>query len=382
MDHLGKIFRLVYRILKLRHFKHNYAELVRYAKANNAWIASQTEIVEWWKRRKNILIKQTAKGNILEVKILNNNPVALEFAIEILSKNRKFKILKLAAFSSTRLTLPLKRFFDKPTAIGIKCDETSFASTLLCWSGYNSVSDFIPLGDLLPDKRAMENALSTGRATYVFEEFLTTLQNELQKRGIPMVRVWYWPPINGKIPNFVFSSRHDIDQIFLSNLKKMIVLDEKIEARPTMYFRVGAESYTLGKIDFSRIDSVGLHHEVNRYSHISRTLSSEFRREKDLLERFANRKVQGTCGHSGNLDSEATLRAACDSGFKYMCGKLYSVPFPILIRFGGKSIWYLSCNSSDISLESLNKMYSRIDEAKNKNSSFIYLSHPEYFLLG
>ena len=64
----------------------------------------------------------------------------------------------------------------------------------------------------------------------------------LAERGLPLIRVWYHPQVNGRVTQAVFSPRYDVDRA-ITDMPRSSAQSAKYGASSTMYIRTDQPFY-------------------------------------------------------------------------------------------------------------------------------------------
>ena len=140
---------------------------------------------------------------------------------------------------------------------------------------------------------------------------------KLAERGLPLIRVWYHPQINGRVIRAVFSPRYDVDRA-ITNMPKIIETECKYGASSTLYIRTDQPFY--GDADIVALDAQARTHEIALHAefvtHAERHGGdmAAAQAEKSHLERVIGRPVTGISLHGGELTSNRSASAWASDG--------------------------------------------------------------------
>lgn len=219
--------------------------------------------------------------------------------------------------------------------------------------------------------------------------------DKLAEHGLPLVRIWYHPVIDGTIIKAVLSPRYDVDRA-ITNLSRIRALEQKYGVTSTLYLRAFSPFYSDRNIkalaSSAWCTEIGLHGEFARNS---RQYGDEFSAagaEKQHLERLVGRPVVGVCMHGGEMTSNVnkhTTDVLEKTGFLYDTtpGMSYYLPFRPIKNGEVRDIYLLNHVFGDIKVPSsrhyTRDFYEKVMEKMNKvyehNGVFVLTLHPVYF---
>ena len=233
----------------------------------------------------------------------------------------------------------------------------------------------------------------------LFEEDIAAVRqvvvDKLAKRGLPLLRMWYHPRIDGAIMKAVFSPRYDVDRA-ITNVARIRRLEQRYGVRSTVYLRAFCPFYS--ERDIKALASSEAHTELGLHGEFvrnARRYGDEFsaaRAEKEHLERLIGRPVLGLCLHGGERASnysENTQAAVESAGFLYDTTSRMGYYFPYRPVLNGRlgRAYRLNHAFGDIKVipghnyerEFYSRVLKKMDEIYAQNGVFVLTLHPIYF---
>ena len=223
------------------------------------------------------------------------------------------------------------------------------------------------------------------------------VRQKLAQRGLPLLRVWYHPRINGRVMMAVFSPRYDVDRA-ISNMARIRRLERRFGVESTFYIRAFCPFYA--DADVEELASkpwcpeIALHGE---FLTNSRVYGDEFRAavaERAHLERTAGVRVEGVGMHGGELTKNRTattsaVTAATALHYDTTPRPYYGNYLPSRRLVNGKfsNTFGLPHSLSDVEID-VNAHYGKtfytatmqmMREIREANGVFVLMVHPEYF---
>jgi hypothetical protein len=223
---------------------------------------------------------------------------------------------------------------------------------------------------------------------------------KLAERGLPLIRVWYHPQVNGRVTRAVFSPRYDVDRA-ITNVPKIVQTERKYGASSTLYIRTEQPFY--GEADVVALDQQARTHEIALHAefatHAARYGSdlAAAQAERAHLERVIGRPVIGISLHGGELTSNrcsGVWDAIERCGFAYDTSHgptPYYLPYRCLNEADRlENTYRLRCHFRDIDLcangsnnGTKGGFYEHaaavLDEVVQHNGIMVPLLHPMYF---
>lgn len=330
-----------------------YERILRHLSTQeDIWIVPQGKYISWWKERENATLRVWVSEGICHVHTSLENGVIERFPGE---------------------------FLDSPT---VPCEETEFSGEV--WITLNNdlekkdllieilkregilnlrIADegefMLSQGDMGPVFEGIDGKL---RRVKSFEARVRAIRqvviDKLAVRGLPLVRIWYHPRVDGTVMQAVFSPRFDVDRA-ITNLPRIRALEREYNVSSTLYIRVSCPFYTGRAIQelasMPGCPEIALHGEF--VSH-ARKYGDEFRAagaEKAHLEKLIGRPVLGVAMHGGELaynKSESTDDAIQEAGFFYDTTQWvhYYFPFKEIVNGQFSRFYSLPHSFSDFSL--------------------------------
>lgn len=379
----------------LRHLMmKNYAAYEQVLKTVTAkrdiWTTSQGEYILWWQKRECATLRVVVENGLCKVTSSLQDAVFEEFSGGFLSE--PVVACKEADFSG-EIWLTIDSTLQKKALLMELLKREGILNFKVAKEGEFLLSQK-ELGSLL---ESIDNKLHTRKR--LFESDIAAVRqviiNVLAKRGVPLIRIWYHPRVNGTLVKAVFSPRHDVDRA-ITNVARIRKLEQKYGVMSTLYLRAFCPFYSdrdiKALVSAAWCTEIGLHGEFVRNS---RRYGDEFaaaRAEKEYLEQLVGRPIMGLCMHGGeqtNNVSENTLDAAEEAGFLYDTtrGVAYYLPDRTALNGRQRGIYRLQHAFGDRKVppirdykrEFYNKVMAKMDEVYKQNGVFVLTLHPEYF---
>lgn len=218
----------------------------------------------------------------------------------------------------------------------------------------------------------------------------------LASQGLPLIRIWYNPRINGRVMKGVFSPRHDVERA-LTNVPKVVRLEHQYRAGSTVYIRVFQPFYNDKEI--AALPSLGVPVEValhaEFFAHAQKHGSEEAaaRADKSHLEGLVGRPVSGVSNHGGELVENYTPNywgAVEKAGFLWTISQRafpYYLPYRWLDGNGRLSETYCICyqfRDIGIPYENFDQAFYEqalrdLDRALEHGGALVLMFHPGFF---
>lgn len=222
----------------------------------------------------------------------------------------------------------------------------------------------------------------------------------LAEQGLPLIRVWYHPQVNGRVTRAVFSPRYDVDRA-ITNMPKIVRLEDRYDVSSTLYIRTDQPFY--GDREIAALCALCGRHEIGLHAEFA-THAARYggelaaaQAERAHLERVIGHPVIGLALHGGELTSnksESTEETIECCGFCYDASHgptPYYLPYRRLDRAGRfENTYHLRCHFGDIHLHTkrqkgsanggfYEQLMASLDEVVQHNGILVPLLHPEYF---
>ncbi len=218
----------------------------------------------------------------------------------------------------------------------------------------------------------------------------------LAKQGLPLIRIWYNPRIDGKVMKGVFSPRHDVERA-LTNVPRIMKLEHEYGAGSTVYIRVFQPFYTDKEI--SELTSlpgpveIALHAEFFAHAEKHGSEEAAAKADKEHLKALVDRSVAGVSNHGGELVENYTPNywgAVEGAGFLWTISQRafpYYLPYRWLTKDGRLSDTYCICYQfRDIGIPYENfeeSFYEQalkdLDQAVDHGGMLVLMFHPGFF---
>jgi hypothetical protein len=389
---LGQMKRAVFRHLMMR----NYAAYEQVLKAIRArgdiWMTSQGEYILWWHKREKATLRVVVADGMCTVDSSLEDVVFEKFPGEFLGAPAV--PCEKAGFSG-EVWLAIDNTLEKKNLLIELLRREGILNFRVAKEGEFLLSHE-DLGELLEE---IDTKLhKRGR---LFEADIAAVRQvvigKLAERGLPLLRIWYHPRINGTIVKAVFSPRHDVDRA-ITNVARIRRLEQKYGVTSTIYLRAFCPFYSDGDIrvlaSSGQCTEIGLHGEFIRNSRRYGDESSAARAEKEHLERLIGRPVIGLCMHGGELTpdytSEDTPEAVERAGFLYdTTSGMMDYYLPLRPTVSGRlgSVYQLYHALGDVRVppahnyarDFYEKVMEKMGKVYKQNGVFVLILHPVYF---
>jgi hypothetical protein len=218
----------------------------------------------------------------------------------------------------------------------------------------------------------------------------------LAKQGLPLVRIWYNPRIDGKVMKGVFSPRHDVERA-LTNVPRIVKLEREHGAGSTVYIRVFQPFYNDNEI--SKLTSlpapveIALHAEFFAHAETHGSEEAAAKADRAHLAAVVGRPVAGVSNHGGELVENYTPNywgAVEGAGFLWTISQRafpYYLPYRWLTSEGQLSDTYCLCYQfRDIGIPYENfadafyeQALQDLDQALEHGGALVLMFHPGFF---
>jgi hypothetical protein len=221
------------------------------------------------------------------------------------------------------------------------------------------------------------------------------ITDKLAERGLPLLRLWYHPRVDGTVVKAVFSPRHDVDRA-ITNMACILKLEQEYGVTSTIYLRAFCPFYSDRDVQALASSAwcaeIALHGEFVRNARRYGGESSAARVEKEWLEALIGRPVFGLSMHGG----EGTYNISQDNpdavewnGFLYDTTPAMRYYFPVRPVEDGRMRRFHIMNHAfgDIKVlpgrnyarDLYQKVMEKMDEVYEQNGIFVLTLHPVYF---
>ena len=387
---LRKLKRTVTRHLMMR-CHDAYEQVLKAIKARgDIWMTSQGEYMRWWQSRENATLKVVVADGVCKVETSLKNAVFEKFPDEFLTS---------PAVPCAEANFSGEVWLTIDSALKTKdlLIEILSREGILNFRVANSGGIFLSYAQVGALLGKIETKLRTrGR---LFENDIASVRqviiDELAKRGLPLVRIWYHPSVDGRIVKAVFSPRYDVDRA-ITNLSRIRALEQKYGATSTLYLRAFCPFYdddaikALASADWC--SEIGLHGEFMRNARQYGDESLAAKAEKEYLERLIGRPIMGVCMHGGELTlnvSVNTLTAIDSAGFLYdtTSGMGFYLPSRPMVHGQLGRAYRLNHGFSDIKAPAgpnyardfYEQVMEKMEEVYEQHGIFVLMLHPVYF---
>jgi peptidoglycan/xylan/chitin deacetylase (PgdA/CDA1 family) len=384
---LKHLKRTLVRHLMMKDYE-AYEQVLKHIKAHgDIWMTSQGEYMAWWREREKATLRVTVSNGICRAESSLENAAFEKFP---------------GGFVSSQ---------------AVRCGESTFSGEV--WLTVDSTLEKKELlieilkregslnfrvareGDFFLCSQEMAPLLSEIDAKLrerrlLFEADISAVRqlvvDKLAECGLPLLRIWYHPIVDGTIIKAVFSPRYDVDRA-ITNLARVRALEQKYGVTSTLYLRAFCPFYS--DRDIKALASsgwcteIGLHGEFVRNARRYGDEFSAARAEKEHLEKLIERPVTGLCMHGGELASnvsENTWDVIERAGFLYdtTSGKDYYFPYRPTVN---GQVYRLHRAFDDIKVppgrnyarDFYEKVMEKMDKVYKQNGVFVLTLHPVYF---
>jgi len=387
---LGRMKRTVFRHLMMRNYV-VYEQVLKAIRARgDIWMTSQGEYMLWWQKRENTTLRVVAADGMCTVTSPLEGAVFEKFPGEFL---RAPGVPCEKAGFSGEVWLTIDDTLEKKALLIELLKREGILNFRVAKEGEFLLSHE-DLGALL---KGIDIKLH--ERDRLFEADIAAVRqviiDKLAERGLPLLRIWYHPKINGTIVKAVFSPRYDVDRA-ITNVARIRKLEQKYGVTSTLYLRAFCPFYSDRDVralaSSAWCTDIGLHGEFARSARRYGDEFSAARAEKEHLEGLIERPVIGLCMHGGELTcnvSKDTLDAAERAGFLYDTTSRMGYYLPYRPSVSGQMgrAYRLNHAFGDIKVppgrnyrqEFHDKVLEKMDKVYNQNGVFVLTLHPVYF---
>ena len=387
---LKQLERALLRHLMMRNYK-AYEQVLKHIKARgDIWMTSQGEYMAWWRKREGATLRVVVSDGVCKAESSLENAVFEKFPGEF---TRSGVIQCAASKFSGEIWLVVDTALEKKELLIEILKREGILNFKIAREG----AFFLPREEIAPLLAAIESKLhKRGR---LFEADIAAVRRivigKLAKHGLPLLRIWYHPQINGTIVKAVFSPRYDVDRA-ITNMTRIWKLEQKYGVTSTTYLRAFCPFYSDEEIralaSSAWCTEIGLHGEFARNSQRYGDEFSAARAEKEHLERLTGRPIIGLCMHGGELTSNVskdTLDVVEGAGFLYDTTSRMHYYFPARPAVNGRlrNVYQLNHAFGDIKVppgrnydrDFYERTMEKMDEVYEQNGVFVLTLHPVYF---
>jgi hypothetical protein len=360
---------------------------------SDIWKVSQGEYVDWWQKRACATLRWYVADDKCRVES------DLERVV--------FEQYPQTFFSAGTVACPTASYAGQ---VWLTIDKTLPRKTLLIEAlrregilnfRVGQEGDFFLSHEVTPILEKMEASLCQGKWRLMDEaihQIRELVADRMAARGLPLIRIWYHPQIEGTVMKAVFSPRYDVDRAIV-NMSKIWRLEQLYGVRSTAYLRTFGPFY--GQKEIKSLISLpwcgelALHGEFATNSDRYGGELAAARAEKMHLEEIIDRNVQGLAMHGGEVRSNATDRTSGvieEAGFDYDSSHgpaPYYLPYKRLTREGilGKT-YHLHCHFHDYKVLSyegdfvsnfVQDALEKIELVYQHHGILVLALHPVYF---
>jgi hypothetical protein len=386
--------RAIYRNLNLQTLAPYQKFLRAISKRGDVWVVSQGEYILWWQKRASSDLRIVVSNKECHVTTNLSKAVMENYPNDF--------------YASPQVAIPCPESnFDGPILLTIDKNlkqkelfkEALRREGILNYTeGANGAFFFSKEVSLTLEKMAA--ALKRSRMEDFHQcvgEIRQLIVERLAQRGVPLLRIWYHPCVEGKIIRFIISPRYDVDRA-ITNMPRIWDLEHKYQASSTAHLRPSCPFYNQRKIKeiirHPTCPEIALHGEfVGHASRFGGLLEAAIA-EKKKLEEITGREILGVSLHGGELIENNTAEAqdtVPKAGFLYdasMGPTPYYFPYRLQKEDETFEITYrMHTNFGDIRIPYskgyaegfFNEAIHQANIASKHNGILVMLLHPIYF---
>jgi hypothetical protein len=387
---LGQVARSIKKHIVMKNYR-PYERILRHIRARgDIWMVSQGEYMTWWVRREDATLKITVSDGTCQVYTSLEGAVIEKFRGEFLDSST----LPIAgsAFSG-EVWITIDAGLERKELLIELLRREGILNFRVARQGEIFLSQ-AEMGPILDTAHA--NLCQRGRS---FESDASAVRqiviDKLAVHGLPLLRIWYHPRVDGVVTKAVFSPRYDVDRA-ITNLARIRALENRYSVSSTLYIRAFCPFYSdrdTGELPgMPWCSEIGLHGEFVTHA---RRYGGEFKAavaEKEHLERVIGRPVLGVCMHGGERSAninDNTPHVVDEADFLYdtTSGMHYYFPFKRAVNARLSQSYCLVHALSDIEVPA-DRRYSqalyeeavaKMDEIYQQHGIFVMTLHPVYF---
>lgn len=271
---------------------------------DDAWVVSQGKYILWWQQRASSDFRISLSNGTCHVTTSLSNGIIEVFPNEF--------------YSAQRLTFPYPHSsVDGPVIITIdeKLKQKDMLKEALQREGIlnymeGSTGELFLSTEVQPILEDMASSLRRSDLECFHQCIVKVRQliiERLGQKGLPLIRIWYHPHIDGKIVKMVISPRYDVERA-ITNMPRIWELEHIYNASSTVHLRPYCPFYSQSKIreitKHTACPEIALHAEfVGHASRFGGVLEAAIA-EKKKLEEIIGHEVLGLSLHGGRTDFE------------------------------------------------------------------------------
>jgi hypothetical protein len=387
---VGQIVRSIAKHAVMRNYR-PYEYILRHIRARgDIWMVSQGEYMAWWLKRENATLRVTVSDGVCRAYTSLENAVIERFPGEFLDSP---SVLCQGTEFSGEVWLTVDNGLKRKELLIELLKREGILNFRIAREGRFFLSQ-AELGPLLEDIHTKLH--QRGR---FFEEDIAVVRriliDRLAAHGLPLLRMWYHPRVDGVVIKAAFSPRYDVDRA-IANLARIRALEEEYNVSSTLYIRAFGPFYGAKEIGalatMPWCSEIALHGEFVTNAH---KYGDEFKAavaEKEHLERLIGYPVLGVCMHGGELTSntsESTRAVVQRAGFLYdtTSRMQYYFPFKRVVNGQLSKSYCLVHGFGDIKVAAHRKYgtvfcecaIGKMNEVYEQNGVFVLMLHPVYF---
>jgi hypothetical protein len=359
----------------------SYELILQYLRERkDIWTVPQGEFISWWAKRENADFKVTVSGGVCRINTSLDNAVIERFPGNYLDV--PFFSCPKTSFSGD-LWITIDKNVEKKNLLIELLKREGILNIQVDRKGVFIISQE-DVGELLT---AIEAKMKTGQVKLLEADVSKVRQiviNKLSKYHLPLLRIWYYPRIDGRVMQAVFSTRFDVDRA-ITNLPIILAIENKYGIVSTLYLRVFCPFYTdkaiKNLVSKPWCPEIALHGEFVTHAQKYGNEIKAAEGEKSYLEHLTKQQTIGVSMHGGEMAfnrSNFTYEAIQKAGFLYdttLGPQHYYFPFKAIIDDKISQFYVLPHAISDVAILPFNPTKKISNSVVHKSYSFIKTLH-------
>lgn len=365
---------------------------------DDIWVTTQGDYIDWWREREAMQFTVRVEQGLCHLHTSSPSAIVEHFHAE--SDEREFLNRDRVPCPQSDYTGEIRLTIDR----AIK--HQAFLVELLRREGIlnfqvGSEGDFFLSAAELDPLLEPAYARLIERKDQPAEQDVAAIREQvrakLASRGVPLLRIWYHPRVNGRVPMAVFSPRYDVDRA-ISNMRSIRSLEQKYGVESTLYIRAFCPFYSDAAVtDLSAqpwCPELALHGEFVTNGRVYGGEHGAAIAERAHLEQITRRSIAGAGMHGGELTNNltgATSEALAGAAIGYDTTPRPRpgnyLPYRRIIDGKFSNVFGLAHALSDINIEATGSYGERfyqetvttMRQIRTANGVFVLMLHPEYF---
>ncbi len=274
------------------------------------WVTTQGDYIQWWRQRETIHLSIHVSQGQCHVHVSSPCAVIEHFPGEFLApeflESKSIVCAQSTFTGECRITID-SAIKHKGTLIEILKREGILNYQIA------SEGDFLLSSAELDPLLEQVNARLQARKDQPDEDDVRAIRNlvikKLASHNLPLLRVWYHPRVQGRVPRAVFSPRYDVDRA-ITNMRRIRAIEQKYGVESTFYLRAFCPFYTDADVEalasMSWCPEIALHGEFVTNGRVYGDELKAAIAEKAHLERIVRSPIRGVGMHGGELTNNST----------------------------------------------------------------------------